>query len=72
VTEGAKEQDPGAGGTNYRVAAWVACSLAALSVAIFVASGGLYVLGNSAQFPVDWVLFLTDWALFLAFPSWAP
>jgi hypothetical protein len=28
----------------------------------------LYVLARSAQFPVDWVLFLADWVLFLAFP----
>jgi hypothetical protein len=35
---------------------------------MFVASGVLYVLARSAQFPVDWVLFLADWVLFLAFP----
>jgi hypothetical protein len=68
VTEGAKEQDSGAAGTTSRVAAWVAWSLAALSVAMFVAGGVLYVLARSGQFPVDWVLFLADWALFLAFP----
>jgi hypothetical protein len=51
-----------------RVAAWVAWSLAALSVAMFVASGVLYVLAGSAQFPVEWVLFLAGWGLFLAFP----
>jgi hypothetical protein len=68
VTEGAKAQDSGASGTTYRVAAWVAWSLAALSVAMFVASGVLYVLARPAQFPVDWVLFLADWVLFLAFP----
>ena len=48
--------------------AWIAWSLAALSVAMFVASGVLYVLARSAQFPVDWVLFLADRVLFLAFP----
>ena len=68
MTEGAKEQDSGAGGTTYRVAAWIAWSLAALSVAMFVASGVLYVLARSAQFPVALILFLADWALFLAFP----
>ena len=49
-------------------AAWLAGSLAALSVAMFIASGVLHVLARSAQFPVDWVLFLADWSLFLAFP----
>jgi hypothetical protein len=49
-------------------AAWLAWSLAALSVAMFIASGVLHVLARSAQFPVDWVLFLADWSLFLAFP----
>jgi hypothetical protein len=68
VTEGAKEQDRAAGGTSIRVAAWLAWALVALSVAMFVASGVLYVLARSAQFPVDWVLFLADWVLFLAFP----
>jgi hypothetical protein len=37
-------------------------------VALLIASGVLYVLARSAQFPVDWVLFLADWVLFLAFP----
>jgi hypothetical protein len=68
VTEGAKEQDRAAGGTSVRVAAWLAWALVALSAAMFVASGVLYVLARSAQFPVDWVLFLADWVLFLAFP----
>jgi hypothetical protein len=58
VTEGTEEQDRGAGGMNVRVVAWVAWSLAALSVTMLVASGVLYVLAHSAQFPVDWVLFL--------------
>jgi len=68
VTEGAKEQDRAAGGISVRFAAWLAWALAALSVALFVASGVLYVLAHSAQFPVDWVVFLVDWGLFLAFP----
>jgi hypothetical protein len=68
VTEGAKEQDSGTDSTNFRVAAWIAWALAALSVGMFVAGGVLYVLGSPARFPVDWVLFLADWALFLAFP----
>ena len=66
MTEGAK--DRGTGGSSVRVAAWVAWSLAALSVAVFAASGVLYVLAHSAQFLVEWVLFLADWVLFLAFP----
>ena len=49
-------------------ATWLAWTLAAFSVAMFVASGVLYILARSALFPVDWVLFLADWALFLAFP----
>jgi hypothetical protein len=49
-------------------AIWLAWTLAAFSVAMFVASGVLYTLARSALFPVDWVLFLADWALFLAFP----
>jgi hypothetical protein len=49
-------------------ATWLAWTLAAFSVAMFVASGVLYTLARSALFPVDWLLFLADWALFLAFP----
>jgi hypothetical protein len=64
----AEAKDRGTGGSSVRVAAWVAWSLAALSVAMFVASSVLYVLARSAQFPVEWVLFLADWVLFLAFP----
>jgi hypothetical protein len=68
VTEGAKKLDRAAGGIRLRVAAWLAWALAALAVALFIASGVLYVLARSAQFPVAWVLFLADWVLFLAFP----
>jgi hypothetical protein len=49
-------------------ATWLAWTLAAFSVAMFVASGVLHVLARPAQFPVDLVLFLADWTLFLAFP----
>ena len=38
-----------------RAAAWLAWSLAALSVAMFVASGVLYVLAEAAQATRDWV-----------------
>jgi hypothetical protein len=55
VTEGTKEQDREAGGMNVRVAAWIAWSLAALSVAMFVAGSVLYVLARSAQSPSEWV-----------------
>ena len=68
MTAGAKEQDRTAGGINVRVAAWLAWALVALTVAMFIASGVLHVLARSAQFPVDWILFLADWVLFLAFP----
>jgi hypothetical protein len=67
VTEGAKEQGTGVGGISTRVA-WLAWALSGLSVAMFVASGVLYGLARSAQFPVDLALFMADWVLFLAFP----
>jgi hypothetical protein len=43
VTEGAEEHERG-GGINVRVAAWLARAFVALSVALFIASGVLYVL----------------------------
>jgi hypothetical protein len=49
VTEGAREQGRGVGGLSHRTAAWLAWSLAALSVSLFVASVVLYVLARSAQ-----------------------
>jgi hypothetical protein len=56
-----------------RAAAWLAWSLAALSVAMFVASGVLYVLAEAAQAPGDWVTVGTvsetvTFLAFLAFP----
>ena len=56
-----------------RAAAWLAWSLAALSVAMFVASGGLYVLAKAAQAPGNWVTVGTvsetvTFLAFLAFP----
>ena len=73
VTEGTKEQDREAGGMNVRVAAWIAWSLAALSVAMFVAGGVLYVLARSAQSPGEWVTIGTvsemlTFVPYLAFP----
>jgi hypothetical protein len=44
VTEGETEQqDRGVGGMSARAAAWLAWSLAGLSVAIFLASVALYI-----------------------------
>jgi hypothetical protein len=73
VTEGTKEQDREAGGMNVRVTAWIAWSLAALSVAMFVAGGVLYVLARSAQSPGEWVTIGTvsetlTFVPYLAFP----
>ena len=58
---------------NVRVAAWIAWSLAALSVAMFVAGGVLYVLASSAQSPGEWVTIGTvsemlTFVPYLAFP----
>ena len=58
---------------NVRVAAWIAWSLAALSVAMFVAGGVLYVLARSAQSPGEWVTIGTvsemlTFVPYLAFP----
>ena len=58
---------------NVRVAAWIAWSLAALSVATFVAGGVLYVLARSAQSPGEWVTIGTvsemlTFVPYLAFP----
>ena len=58
---------------NVGPAAWLAWSLAALSVAMFVAGGVLYVLARSAQSPGDWVTIGTLSEMFtfvpyLAFP----
>jgi hypothetical protein len=53
-----------------RAAAWLAWSLAALSVAMFVTSGVLYVLAEAAQSPGDWVTVgtVSETVTFLAFP----
>ncbi len=58
---------------NVGPAAWLAWSLAALSVAMFVAGGVLYVLARSAQSPGDWITIGTVSEMFtfvpyLAFP----
>src|SRR5918995_5510226 len=49
--QGIKKQDRGVGGMSTRAAAWLAWSLAALCVAVFLASIALWVLARSAQVP---------------------
>jgi hypothetical protein len=51
VTERAREQDRRVGGTSHRAAAWLAWSLAALSVAMFLVSVALWIFARSAQLP---------------------
>jgi hypothetical protein len=67
------EQDSGSGGMSTRAAAWLAWSLAALSVAMLVASGVLDALPRPARSPGDWLTVGTVSdvlyaLLFLAFP----
>jgi hypothetical protein len=71
MTEGTKERERDSG-TSYR-AARLAWSLAALSVAMFLASFPLFVLARSAQVPSSWDANLgvgsqVGGALFLVFP----
>jgi hypothetical protein len=55
VTEGAREQRRGIGGISARTAAWLAWSLATLSLIMFVANVALYImLPPSAQPPITW------------------
>jgi hypothetical protein len=55
VTEGASEQGRGIGGISARTAAWLAWSLATLSLIMFVANVALYIiLPPSAQPPITW------------------
>jgi hypothetical protein len=75
VTEGASEQDRErrTGELSARVASWLAWSLCGLSVAMFVASVPLLVLGRSAPVPSTWNADLTTGGLladglFLVFP----
>jgi len=76
VTERTKEHASGAGQTNARAAAWLVWSLAALSVAMFVASvlaSVLSVLAQSAQSQdkstlVGAISETVGFVLFLAFP----
>jgi hypothetical protein len=73
VTEGTKEQDSGTGRMSARVAAWLAWSLASLSVAMFAATGVLDALARTARSSVEWLTVgsVSDAvisSLFLAFP----
>jgi hypothetical protein len=55
VTEGTSEQGRGIGGISARTAAWLAWSLATLSLIMFVANVALYIiLPPSAQPPITW------------------
>src|SRR5215213_1058231 len=72
MAEEARQQGRGVGGMSRRLAFWLAWSLAALSVALFLASIPLYVLARSAQVPSSWAVNLTlvgllGQVLFLAF-----
>jgi hypothetical protein len=49
--EGTREQDRGVDGTSPRAASWLAWSLAALSVAMFLVSVALYVLARLTPVP---------------------
>jgi hypothetical protein len=74
VTEGAREQDRVVGGMASRVAAWLAWSLAALCVAMFVAGVALTLLSLSGAPDTrpsstwDTVVGLLVFVPFLAFP----
>ena len=73
VPEGTKEQGAGATRIGIRAAAWLAWSLAGLSVAMFVATGVLDALARSARSSGEWftVGSVSDAVisfLFLAFP----
>ena len=54
MTEGATERDGGVGGLSPRAAAWLAWSLGALSVTMFVATVVLSFLTRSVQPPSSW------------------
>jgi hypothetical protein len=73
VSERMSERSRGIGGDSRRAAAWLAWSLAALSVAMFLASGVLGVLALSAQPPgnsttVGTISETVSFVAFLAFP----
>src|SRR5215203_601888 len=68
-----KEQDRGNGGVSPRITAWLAWSLAALSVMMFVAAIALHVLARSVDSPGEWSTLgalgrVLGFLPFLAFP----
>jgi hypothetical protein len=68
-----REHERGIGGMRSRAASWLAWSLAALCVTIFVAGVALGVLAHSAQYPNNWVTVGTvsdtlSYVTFLTFP----
>jgi hypothetical protein len=73
MAEGTKGQDVGSRGMSYRAAAWLAWSLGAFSVAMFVANVVLYFLAPSLQPTNNWgtvgtVGDMLVFVSFLAFP----
>src|SRR5918997_19074 len=54
MTEGAREQGRGISGMSYRVAAWLAWSLCAVSLALVVLGLLLTVLGSSMALTFNW------------------
>jgi hypothetical protein len=73
VTEGTSERSRIVPSANVRVSTWLAWSLAALCVAMFVAAGALSILAQSAQSSGNWITVSTvretlSLVPFLAFP----
>jgi hypothetical protein len=73
VATDANEQGRGIGGISPRAAAWLAWSLACLTLVMFVATIALWFLARDAQVPRSWgadlsVGGLLGGALFLSFP----
>ena len=71
MTEGTSERSRLVPSAIVRVSTWLAFSLGALCVAMFVAAGALSILAQSAQSPGNWVSTVRDTSSlvpFLAFP----
>ena len=73
MTEGTSERSRIVPSAIVRVSTWLALSLAALCVAMFVAAGALSILAQSAQSPGNWITVSTvretsSLVPFLAFP----
>ena len=73
MTEGTSERSRIVPSANVRVSTWLAWSLAALCVAMFVAAGALSILAQSAQSSGNWITVSTvretlSLVPFLAFP----